>query len=384
MKKIVKEFLIFSYLLIEKYLFKKNFYEESPLSIQDTILIVKTDGIGDYLILEYVIRIARKENPEINFHLACDLSLVEMAKTSGLFTAVYGVDVIRFRRSLISRMNLVRLIGGNLYKAALCPMRSRNSLTSDSIIDFALSNCKIGFRSDGSNDSKFLNYLTDGWYSYLVEVSDSKTHELFMATEILNRCLPSKIDANSFLIHESQKSHLSNYIILCPGSSWIGKNWPEDCYVKIVNKLLLQTSKNICILGGNSEKELINCIYQKASDQKRLLCHAGDLSLLESAQMVKQSAMYIGNDTFLAHAAALGGVPTIVIVGGGHFGRFFPYPEHLSRNIHIAFHRMDCYGCKWSCYTPQIHKPCIMNVSLAEVYLIVGSLLQDEVQRRGK
>lgn len=34
-------------------------------------------------------------------------------------------------------------------------------------------------------------------------------------------------------------------------------------------------------------------------------------------------------------------------VGGGHWGRFFPWEN--SRNVHWLNKKMDCFHCNWKC-----------------------------------
>ncbi|MDP6447479.1 MAG: hypothetical protein QF805_27025, partial [Pirellulaceae bacterium] len=40
----------------------------------------------------------------------------------------------------------------------------------------------------------------------------------------------------------------------------------------------------------------------------------------------------------------------VVIVGGGHFGGFVPYPAEVAPpNARFVFHEMPCYHCFWRC-----------------------------------
>jgi hypothetical protein len=67
-------------------------------------------------------------------------------------------------------------------------------------------------------------------------------------------------------------------------------------------------------------------------------------------------------------------------VGGGHFGRFVPYPDlpGQTNNLKEVFHKMPCYGCNWKCIYP-INEgepaPCIANISVDAVWEKVVPLL---------
>ncbi len=63
--------------------------------------------------------------------------------------------------------------------------------------------------------------------------------------------------------------------------------------------------------------------------------------------------------------------PTIVLVGGGHFTSFLPYPAALTPlQVRFVWHELPCYHCFWLCTQPQAagaSYPCLAAVSLAQV-----------------
>jgi len=78
-------------------------------------------------------------------------------------------------------------------------------------------------------------------------------------------------------------------------------------------------------------------------------------------------------DTGLAHIALAQRVPTVVLVGGGTPGRFFPWPD--SRG-HVALNNaMPCDGCNNKCHLPEAL--CITKISSDE---IVEAYMQLRVQ----
>ena len=78
--------------------------------------------------------------------------------------------------------------------------------------------------------------------------------------------------------------------------------------------------------------------------------------------------------------AAAVGTFTICISGGGHFGRFVPYPElpRQTNYLKVVYYKMPCYGCNWKCIYP-INEgepaPCIANISVDAVWGKVISLI---------
>lgn len=72
---------------------------------------------------------------------------------------------------------------------------------------------------------------------------------------------------------------------------------------------------------------------------------AGALSLRESSAVLAGCALAVGVETSLAHIAAALGVPQVIVLGGGHFGRFMP----VHRTTTAVILPLECFACNWSC-----------------------------------
>ena len=65
----------------------------------------------------------------------------------------------------------------------------------------------------------------------------------------------------------------------------------------------------------------------------------------ELIYLIKHSSTTISVETAVLHIAISNNVPTIAIVGGGHWGRFFPWGN--KENVHWLNKKMDCFQCNW-------------------------------------
>jgi len=70
----------------------------------------------------------------------------------------------------------------------------------------------------------------------------------------------------------------------------------------------------------------------------------GKTSLEELAREIAWADLFLGVDTGPAHLAMALGKPAVVVLGGGDYGRFFPYG-----NARAVIQRMDCFQCHWEC-----------------------------------
>jgi len=79
------------------------------------------------------------------------------------------------------------------------------------------------------------------------------------------------------------------------------------------------------------------------------------------------------------------GAPTVVVVGGGHFGCFVPYPENAApETARFVHHHMECYHCFWRCHKredPKASFPCIAAVTTKQVRTACGELLGEKITK---
>jgi hypothetical protein len=71
-----------------------------------------------------------------------------------------------------------------------------------------------------------------------------------------------------------------------------------------------------------------------------------------------------------------------VIVGGGHFGSFVPYPEEIRPSyVSFAYEKMTCYHCFWRCHKRETKFdvfPCVSAVTVDIVWEQAKNLLNVE------
>lgn len=82
----------------------------------------------------------------------------------------------------------------------------------------------------------------------------------------------------------------------------------------------------------------------------------GLASLRQAAALIARADLAVGAETGWAHLACAVGTPNVVVLGGGHFGRFMPY----SKLTTAACVPLTCYRCDWRCMHAQTH--CVRDV----------------------
>jgi hypothetical protein len=106
---------------------------------------------------------------------------------------------------------------------------------------------------------------------------------------------------------------------------------------------------------------------------------------LKSGDLFVDVGANIGSYSILA----AGGVPSVCILGGGHYGRFMPYPNHVDGVKPISvIHKMDCFGCNWQCKLTKEQDqayPCVRDISVKQVLKAVKiALMTAQNQKKTK
>lgn len=76
-------------------------------------------------------------------------------------------------------------------------------------------------------------------------------------------------------------------------------------------------------------------------------------------------------DSSPAHLAVAVNTPTVCVIGGGHYKRFFPYGD--PKLFRAATEELDCFYCDWKCKfdTPL----CVKDISVSTVVREIGELM---------
>ena len=346
------------------------------------LVIVRLDAIGDSLLFVNSVKQIRKLFPDSTITFVCYSETREIINRSPYIDVPVYID----RKQLESNKAYRELIYSKLQKfkfdVLINPLFSREFLAEE-IVCFINADLKIGFNGDISNISSSLLNVTSKWYDIILNTDTAfNKFELYRNAELVSLLggdsfpedLPelwnNEFD-EKFISSLKINFKLNDYAIVFPGTKG-GKNsvkyWGSENYAAIIDHIQQNMNLKVVLLGGTDEEQICSEIISFCKVKPVLL--QGQFSLWKSVELLKQAKFYLGSDTSIAHFAAALRIQTIVLLGGGHFKRFFPYPGH--DHVKVIFKELDCYNCNWKC-TQQINK-CITGISLAEVKRIVNSL----------
>jgi ADP-heptose:LPS heptosyltransferase len=159
------------------------------------------------------------------------------------------------------------------------------------------------------------------------------------------------------------------FFVVAPGAGLQERMWPATRFAEVAARLQRERGWQCVLVGTRQERALGAPIKAKLGEHCRDLM--GTLSLKDLGAVLERARLVIANESGAAHFAAHVGTRAIVVLGGGHFGRFLPCGEHSSAAPLSVYKAMDCFGCNWECryhVPPAAPKPCIDAIGVEEVW----------------
>ena len=157
-------------------------------------------------------------------------------------------------------------------------------------------------------------------------------------------------------------------VLLQPGARYWFKAWPPERFAELADRLTDSYGCRILIGGTAGEREIAEAIRARARSAPTIL--AGRTSLLQHAAILKQCAMFIGNDNGPMHMAAALGVPVVALFGPSN-------PEEWGPRgglVRILYKGLDCRRC----FHPTCKRgeeSCMRQIPVDEVFAAAKELL---------
>ena len=349
------------------------------------ILLIRQDRIGDFILWLDTAKEYRKYYPPENYKIILIGNAIwsDLAKELPFWDEVLPVNVKAFKALSRYRWNILRKVRNFGAKIAIQPTYSREFYHGDSLIRASNASKKVSSAGNMSNRDQLKSILADRWHTELIPSSPEQLSELernaeFFSGFIKKKYLPSYPELELSGDCKIQELKRKSFYILSLGANKKYREWPYKYYAKIAQKIHKKTGWLGLICGAENEFYLGEHI-KKLCDAP-LQNYTGQTTLSELTCLLAKSQILISNETGTAHIANAVGTPTVCILGGGHFGRFVPYPELSGKinNLKVVYHKMPCYGCDWKCVyhiKDEDPAPCISNISVDAVWNEVKILL---------
>ena len=346
------------------------------------VLVIRMDGIGDMVLfraaLDHYAEVFKIEKSEITVLGCTSWGSITDVVFNGYKTLIINEHSFarwpfyRFWHSL-----KVRAVNPAV---SICDSYLRRAIMSDSLSWISGANRTISslpFISENTR-AEYQYYLSQ--VDEIIQTGDYPTHEVERHFNFLSNIAGRKIKPEVPKIQWRGNLPLekfvpvgATYVVLNPGSNEFGRRWPLAKFQKLAQKLV-EWGHYVVFVGGKEEHP--GAIDISAGGIIDLI---GKTTLEQLLDLMNHAQLVVSNDTGPAHLSIALGTPTLVVVGGGHFGCFVPYPESIRPDhARFVYHRMDCYHCFWNC-PKRISKfdvfPCVESVQINQVESEAKNLL---------
>jgi ADP-heptose:LPS heptosyltransferase len=342
-----------------------------------SIIWLRTDSIGDNVLAAGTIAPLKAYYSAAKLYVVCQDHIAEIYETFPEVEKVFGFNRNRIFEDESYRNHFLLELQSLKADLLLNSVYSREALTDY----LALNSCAkaaIALEGDLSNIDQDTLCRHNRLYSRLIGNGSEKSHELarhqvfleglgVAASNLAPRVHTSREDETAAeTLCRIQDLKRDTTLAIFPGAQWGIKHYPH--FGEALGELCRERRFTVVGIGGAADQAMCQSVLGAIGGRSLNLC--GKLSLRQAAALLKRCRLAVGTDSAAAHIAAAVGTPQVVVMGGGHFGRFHPYSALTS----VVCLPLSCYQCNWKC---RFERPmCIRDIQPSIVAKAVGQSLE--------
>lgn len=256
------------------------------------ILVIQTAFLGDVILATPVVSELKRLYPEATLDV-----LVKKGNESLLQGNPHLNTVYVFDKSAGKWKNILKLVKTFRKEKYDLVINLHRFASSGIIAGFSKGKQKIGFKKNPFSflyTSSFPHAIGDGTHE--VERNLSLIASLGAKKSVQPSLFPSSKDEEVI-----KKYAVANYVCMAPASVWFTKQLPKNKWVELTQTI--PTDSAIYLLGAPGDQQLCDEI-KHASEHENIVNLAGELSLLQSAALMKNALRNYVNDSGPLHLAS--------------------------------------------------------------------------------
>jgi len=333
-----------------------------------SILYVRTDAIGDNVLASAMLPHLRERYPDAMVTALCQDRVAELYEASPCVDKIISFNWWKAFNEEPYRQQILGQVQALKAGLTLNSVYSRDALTDYFAIgSFAPE--RIALHGDESNIRVDLRDKNNTAYTRIISTeatpkSEIERHRDFLqglgiAAPALQPIVWTTSEDESFADEFYSRHGLDpqKTVVCYPSGQWAGKFYER--YPEALSVPLRENGFSVIMLGGQGECDINSRLLSELGVPG--VNAAGETTIRQTAAIIRRCRIGIGADTGTAHIACAVGTPHVVLLWGGHFGRFFPYSPLTS----VACLPLACYGCNWQC--PYSRPHCVKNIDPAVV-----------------
>ena len=339
-----------------------------------TILYLRCDSIGDHVLSACMLEPLRRAFPAARIIVVAPDSVAPIYERCPFINELVGISFRLFNNAAF-RGKIVEQL--QAFKADLClsPVYSRTEL-ADFLVASGHSAHRIGHRGDVTRIRPERREICNRGYTRLIDSPGEWKLELARHADFLAGIGvafgPSEIapkiwigpadDEFAAAIFRQHGLDPARTVSMFAGAQLGVRKYNH--YGKAIAAICKARDLKIIALGGPDDSA-INLSNLKDAGAAAVNL-SGQTTLRQAAAILRLCRVCIGAETGLAHVACAVGTPNVVLLGGGHFGRFMPYSPLTT----VACIPLECFGCNWECKYDRVYctwdlNPVVLSAAFA-------------------
>ena len=299
--------------------------------IPKTLLIIKVDSIGDYVIFRNFLSEIRtsKKFRDYKITLLGNVWYKELAEEYDKDTIdeFIWVDLLKLKKENYFNETVKRIFKSG-FEYCISP---NYSMAAEDVKLLARSGAKYKICPKGDD----INMPLDQKIKYLkkfTSIIDTKKRfdfEFYRYKAFFELLLSDALKVNNVYLPVATEN--KKQIIICPGANSAFRKWSVNNYAGLLDLINNNFPEfDYLIIGSEGESELGEQIIA-TSKTKNVSNLCGKLTLTQLAELIAGSTLLITNDTGPYHISMALGKKTVCISNGNNYNRFTPYPDEFKK-----------------------------------------------------
>lgn len=318
----------------------KKMAKKASHRFNDTVLLVKLDAIGDYILfrqyLPFIVRHFKAQGKQV--HLLGNEIWKGLCEEldANLFDKVTYINRLDFTRKPNYREQIFDQLLKERYETVV--HTSYHRLYWIDGISKVLQP-KNSYASTGGNLNMTLQELAKSseWHTKLMFAEPTIKHEFLRGAETTEGILgtPCILHYQFPKLNKALPVTLpENFVVIFSGAGAEMRKWPVARYAEMAEWFIAQ-GYEVVLPGAPSDAAMCKEIVARINPELQGQVHqiAGKTNLVETATVLGKAQLVFGNETGFVHAAIGMDVPTVCLAGTHHIGYFVPYPNMLRKNL---------------------------------------------------
>lgn len=310
-----------------------------------TLLLIRLDGIGDYVLFRNYIQILAESQKYRDYSITllgnCAWKGLSEELDHKFIDNFIWIDTSKFTKNLIYRYRKLREIVSSTYEIIVNPTFSRQYFLDDNISKLVNAKTKISNHGDLSNIKVWQRKISNKYYNTLIDVDDRLMFEFNRNRDFFEALIQKELQISKpYIRHKRKYINLelpTKYIILSIGAGSRSRKWTIDKYAEVGSFINDKYGYDIVLCGDTDDiedaKKFKNYYHKSFKDL------VGQISLVDYLYVIKNACYMISNESSSPHLAMAVGMNNVfVIANGNNYGRFSPYPDNIEGSYYAIFH----------------------------------------------